>query len=35
MTGEPFNDLLALACCVIVGIFAAVAVCSNERRRDP
>lgn len=34
MTGEPFNDVLAIACCVIVGICAAVQVCSNERRRD-
>ena len=32
MTGEPFNDLLAFACCAIVGLFAAVAVYSNERR---
>jgi hypothetical protein len=35
MTGEPFNDVLAIACCALVGIFAAVATFSNERRRDP
>jgi len=29
MTGEPFNDILALSCAVIVGIFGAVATCSN------
>ena len=34
MTGEPFNDLLAIACCCIVGLFAAVAVGSNERRNQ-
>ncbi len=29
MTGEPFNDLLAISCCCIVGLIGAVATCSN------